>query len=271
MTDIPAQNTSVAGRLGVSARISGGELSLELEPRPEVLHHGFVRASVLAFVIDVVGGVAVDDDPDAWTLTSDMSVRMRLAPPPPRIEAVGRVVRRGRRSATCAVDLTDRAGMPVATGAIGFAKIPRRPGDPPKPEFSPGSALSIFRDIGGLNRPLRDEAGIVVIDAASGVLELSVTPELRNPAGTLQGAMVALLAEAAAEDFLSTLAGLPMVVCDLDLRYLAQAPTGPVRTWTRLLGEGPDAPVEIELVDISADRVTTLVYARALPIPAGPR
>jgi acyl-coenzyme A thioesterase PaaI-like protein len=266
MTDIPAQDASLAGRLGVSARLAEGELLLELEPRPEVLHHGVVRASVLAFVVDVVGGVAVDDDSDAWTLTSDMSVRMRPQPSPARIEAVGRVLRRGRRSATCTVELTAPGGMPVATGAIGFAKIARRPGDPPKPEFSPDSALRIFRDFGPLERPLREEAGIEVIDASRGVLELAVTPVLRNPVGTLQGAIVALLAEAAAEDLLSTLGGAPVVVCDLDLRYLAQAPTGPVRTRTRLLGTGPGAPVEVELVDTSVDRVTTLVYARALPV-----
>jgi acyl-coenzyme A thioesterase PaaI-like protein len=45
---------------------------------------------------------------------------------------------------------------------------------------------------------LREEAGIEVIDAAEGVVQVEVTPGLRNPAGTLQGAMVALLAEAAA-------------------------------------------------------------------------
>ena len=54
-----------------------------------------------------------------------------------------------------------------------------------------------------------------------------------------------------------------MVVTDLDLRYLAQAPEGPVRTRTRLLGTAPDDPMQIELIDTSADRLTTLVYARA--------
>ena len=33
---------------------------------------------------------------------------------------------------------------------------------------------------------------------------MEVTPKVRNPAGTLQGAMVALLAEAAVEDFMSS-------------------------------------------------------------------
>jgi hypothetical protein len=42
------------------------------------------------------------------------------------------------------------------------------------------------------------------------------------------------------------------------------ARTGPVRTRSRLLGSGPDAPVQVELVDTSTDDITTLVYARAV-------
>ena len=69
-----------------------------------------------------------------------------------------------------------------------------------------------------LTRPLREEAGIEVVDAAEGVVQIDVTPELRNPAGTLQGAMVALVAEAAAEDLVATRFESPAVVTDLDLR-----------------------------------------------------
>jgi hypothetical protein len=79
--------------------------------------------------------------------------------------------------------------------------------------------------------------------------------------------MVALLAEAAAEGLVATRFGLPVVVTDLDLRYLRKAQVGPVRTRSRLLGNGPDAPVQVELVDLSTDQITTLVYARAVSAP----
>jgi hypothetical protein len=39
-----------------------------------------------------------------------------------------------------------------------------------------------------------------------------------------------------------------------------------VRTRARLLGEGPDAPVEVVLSDTSDDRITTLAYTRAVPV-----
>jgi hypothetical protein len=39
-----------------------------------------------------------------------------------------------------------------------------------------------------------------------------------------------------------------------------------VITRSRLLGAGPEAPVEIELVDTSTGAITTLVYATAVPV-----
>jgi hypothetical protein len=42
---------------------------------------------------------------------------------------------------------------------------------------------------------------------------------------------------------------------------------GPVRTRSRLLGTGPGAPVQIELIDASTDEITTLVYASTVTVP----
>jgi acyl-coenzyme A thioesterase PaaI-like protein len=267
MTDLSSQGSSLPSRLGVAARFQGDDLILELTPQEETLHHGMVRASVLSFVVDVVAGIPLDQDGAAWTLTSDMSVRMRPVPAPARIDAVSRVLRQGRRSATCLVELTTDEGRPIASGAIGFATIARRPTDPPKPNVPLGQVPLMFRSPATLTRPLREEAGIEMIDPAEGVVQVEVTPELRNPAGTLQGAMVALVAEAAAEDLMEARFGSSYVVTDLDLRYLRKTELGPVRTRSRLLGTGPDAPVEVELVDTSSGEITTLVYARAVGVP----
>jgi hypothetical protein len=57
------------------------------------------------------------------------------------------------------------------------------------------------------------------------------------------------------------------VVTELDLRYLRKTQTGPVRTRSRLLGTGPAAPIQIELIDTSTDEITTLVYASAVTVP----
>jgi len=57
MTDIPGPGTPVPSRLGVTARYEDGELVLDLAPRPETLHHGVVRASVLSFLVDAAAGI----------------------------------------------------------------------------------------------------------------------------------------------------------------------------------------------------------------------
>jgi acyl-coenzyme A thioesterase PaaI-like protein len=267
MTDVSSAGSSLPSRLGVAARFHDDQLVLELRPQEETLHHGIVRASVLSFIIDVVAGIPLDRESDKWTLTSDMTVRMRPVPAPERIDATCEILRQGGRSAVSLVDLRTDEGAPIATGAIGFVKIPRKPGDPPKPNVPLGQTPMIFRDPRALVRPLRQEAGIEVIDAAEGVVQVEVTPQLRNPAGTLQGAMVALLAEAAAEDLMEARFGSNFVVTDLDLRYLRKAEVGPVRTRSTLLGVGPEASVQVELIDTSTDEITTLVYARAVLVP----
>jgi acyl-coenzyme A thioesterase PaaI-like protein len=261
MTDVSGSGLSIPSQLGVTARIEGDELILEVRPQAETLHHGVVRASVLSFVIDVVAGIPLDQDAGVWTLTSDMSVRMRPMLAPLRVDATGTILRQGRRSATSLVELRTDEGNPIATGAISFTKVPRKVTDPPKPNVPLGQIPLMFRDASTLALPLREAAGIEVIDAAEGVVQVDVTAGLRNPAGTLQGAMVALVAEAAAEDLLATRFGIPVVVTGLDLRYLRKAEVGPVRTRSKLLGSGPDAPVQIELIDTSTDEITTLVYA----------
>ena len=262
MTDVSGPGISVPGRLGVSARFEDGELILELTPQRETLHHGVVRASVLAFVIDVAAGIPLDQDADVWTLTSDMSVRMRPMPAPGRIDATSTILRRGRRSATCLVELTTDDGSADRYGRHRFRQYPSQGDRSTKTERAARkNPVDLPRSQPRSTRPLREEAGIEVIDAAEGVVQVEVTPALRNPAGTLQGAMVALLAEAAAEDLMATRFESPVVVTSLDLRYLRKAEVGPVRTRSRLLGTGPDAPVQVELIDTSTDQITTLVYA----------
>ena len=266
MTDIPSQISSVPARLGVTARFEDGSLELDLVPRPELLHHGILRASVVSYVVDALAGISVDGDASVWTLTTDMSIRMRPVPAPQSLTAVNTILRRGRRSVTSTVEVTSDDGTALATGAIGFAHIPRKDGDPPKPIVPPEMAPQLFRVPEPLTRPLREEAGIEVIDAAEGIVQVEITPDLQNPAGTLQGAMVALVAEAAAEELVAARFESPVVVTDLDLRYLAQTQAGPVRTRSRLLGTGPDSSVQVERIDTSTDRLTTLVYARAVPV-----
>ena len=250
-------------RLGTTARFDDGEFVVGLRPTPELLHHGVLRASVAAFVVDVVAGVSVDTDPDAWSLTTDLSLRMRAVPAPDLVEGRNTVVRRGGRSVTCVSDVIDETGALLASSALGFTRIPRRPDDPPKPGVTPEDAVRLFRGHTDLPSPLRDEVGVEVIDGPTGVVQAPVTPEVQNSAGTMQGAMVALVAEAAAEEVAQHRADGPMVVTELDVRYVARTAAGPVRSRCVPLDERPGSAMRVELVDRSLDQVTAVVFARA--------
>ncbi|UDY34855.1 PaaI family thioesterase [Dermatobacter hominis] len=264
MTDLPVEaQDNVPGRLGVTARFTDGRLLMDLEPAASTCHLGCVRTSVVSFVVDAVAGITLDTDPDMWTLTTDMTVRTLARPAPPRVTGTATVVRDGRRSGSCTVDLVDDRGELFGFGAIGFARVPRRPDDPPKPTLPPEAAPRVLGMLPTITVPLREAAGIRVLDAVAGVVEIDVAPHVRNPAGTLQGAMVALVAESAAEELVGHRTGRPVVVTELDVRYLAQAPVGPIRTSCRVLGDGVGAAVEVTMVDTSVGRVTTIVHARA--------
>jgi acyl-coenzyme A thioesterase PaaI-like protein len=270
MTDFPAILNAVPSRLGARANVDERGLVVQIDDvQPALLHHGVIRLSVLTFLVDVSAGVMLDTDPDAWTFTTDLSLRMLATPAPETVTASTMMLRQGRRSAHGLVEVVDDHQRLVAAGAIGFAHVPRKPGDLPKPLVSPQMIAERFSGRARLAEPLREEAGIIQVDPARGVVELPVRPEVCNPSGTLQGAMVALVAEAAAEDVVAAQADSPMIVTELDIRYLARSDVGPVRTETRLLGTRPEDPVEVRLTDTGSGRLSTLVYARAVSAPAG--
>jgi acyl-coenzyme A thioesterase PaaI-like protein len=263
MTDLPPPGPSVPARLGVTADVDAGELVLALVPRPEHLHHGRVRASVHVFLVDLLAGLRINVGNDAWTLTSDLSLRASAVPAPARIEARAWAARQGRRNGTWVIDITGDDGV-VATGAASFITLERRAGDADKPDTSPDAAIARFSgDRPPLTAPLREEAGIETIDPSTGIVEVDVTHDVLNTNGTMQGAMVALVAEAAAEDLVESRFGVRAVVTDLDVRYLNRVERGRVQSSCRLLGDGPEATVEVLLRDLDRDRLTTLAYARA--------
>lgn len=269
MTDVPIDPDGInflPAKLGVRARIEDGDLVLDLHPRPEILHHGMIRTSVLAYVIDAIAGLNVDGDPDSWAFTTDLSIRARPTPATDLVVARHRILRQGTRSVTCEVELTDADGDHLASGSIGFARVRRKDSDPPKFVVTPDMAPGLFADLPFLAQPLRAAAGVDVVDGALGIVEMPVRPDVMNPAGTLQGGMVALLVESAAEEAVAAATGAPTVVVDLDIRFLAAARVGPVRSQCRMVGPSPHDGVEVRLHDRSSGALTTLAYARAVGV-----
>jgi acyl-coenzyme A thioesterase PaaI-like protein len=263
MTDVFFdRNTTLPSRLNVSTH-RGPEFTMRVHPVAQTCRLGSLRTSVASFVVDALAGIAVDGDDATWTFTSQMSVRMPYAKAPRYVEGRAMVLRQGARSATCEVALLDDRGHRHGYGVLSFVRVPRREGDPVKHVFN--SAAESRQGFMGpvIEEPLPEEMGIKIVDGAAGTVEVVVDDKLRNPSGAMQGAMVACVAEVAAEEMISARFGRPVFVGDLDVRYLSQVRVGPVRTTSTWLGDDPGSWVRVELHDLTSGVLLTHALARA--------
>lgn len=240
---------------------------LRLRPHPALCHRGVVRPSVIALAVDMMAGyyaqVGAGTD---WIFTTDLSLRAPARSIPECALVSGSLLRAGRSSVTSDVRL-EVDGALYAYGQAGFIRVARRHGDPAQPDIHASPMRGAPRP---LARPLHEEVGIAVTDAAGGRAEVELRDALRNPAGVMQGAIVALLAEVAAEALADASLGVPQVVTDLDIRYLAMARTGPMRAHASWVGPPGEGAISVLLRDAgNGDRITTSVLARTAAAPGG--
>lgn len=239
---------------------------LAITPYPEVCRGGALSATVVASAIDILGGVCTREiaGVDA-TFTSDLSLRIARPGIPPRIEGRGERLRTGRRLVTTAVTL-DVDGRPWAYGETTFSRIPRDPADAPeRSKLVTPSPLPSHP----LTRVLSDEVGVEVLDPARGRVRIPLRPALRNPEGVLQGALVALAVECAALAVAEAALGRAQVVCELDLRFLASAASGPVESEATWIGTPTDRLLRVVLRDAGREsRLTTTALVRVSDAPA---
>lgn len=267
-SELASHGWTIPSRLGTNAEITPAGVVGTLTRYPTTMVAGALRMAAVVFLVDAVAGITLDTDPDAWSFTSDLSVRFPAVAAPETIVATAVVLREGRRSATAAVPLCLGDGTPFGIGLSGFARVPRRPDDPPKPSIDLSHLGELWAGIPPLDLPLREATGIRVLDASRGEVELVLRPDLANPAGALQGALVSLVAEVAAEELAGAVLGSPQVVTEIDIRYLAQARTGPVRSRSRLIGPPTDGSVLVDLLDAGLDgKHLATVTLRTRPAP----
>ena len=271
MTDLPSAPDTIPSRLGISLDVDAdGTLFGTLAPEPAVCERGVVPVAVLVLLVDMVGGVGIDTDPDRWAFTSDLTLRAPAAPPPDAVVCTTRLLRDGRRS-TVAEAPMHVDGRPWAHSYIGFSRIERRPEDPEKGQ-APIGRIGRMRQLPPIQEPIRTAAGFRSVDPANGSMAVELEPRLLNPAGAMQGALVAALAEAAAEDLADhhrMLGDRPHVVVEVEIRFLAQNRTSPIVTRARPAGSPGQGLVLVELVDDGGrGRITTSVLCRMAPAPS---
>ena len=258
----------VYARIGVHLAPEGANDVLELVPRPELLVHGCVRISALVLMVDMGGGFLAHRaaSPD-WTFTSDLSLRVTARSAPSRIVGRARVLRAGRGTMMTEVVLRGDDEL-FGLAYAGFNRQARREGDHPNPDIDEASRR--WGRYTPLDTPLVETVGVHVVDASSGQVEVVMRDELRNPAGALQGAMISVVGEVAAEALLAHHGARRSVVTDIDIRYLAMGRIGPIHSRARLLGDSPRDALAVELYDRGRDdRIISTMLLRAAPAPVG--
>ena len=268
MTDIPSVISSIPSKLGTRLTLDGDQLVGHLLSPPEIAARGAVSMAAVAFLIDVVGGLTIDTDPDNWAFTSDLSIRLPLDVAPVSVDTRAIILRNGARSAVCEMPLTVN-GKEWGSSLISFAKVSRREGDPVKPPFDANAAVTRM-PTAPLGETLRSASGFVTRDSSQGIVAAKLRTELLNPAGAMQGAVVAGLIEAAAEDLADCVLGgdRPHVVIEMEVRFLAQNRLAPIVSSARFVGDPSDGRIRVDLRDDDGNgKLTTAAVVR---VAAGP-
>jgi acyl-coenzyme A thioesterase PaaI-like protein len=221
---------------------------------------GAVRAGVLATIVDMVGGgLSAQVASPNWIATADLTLHLVGRATSGVVVATTRVLRAGRTTVVLEV-LLHNGGALIGFATMTFSVLPRREGNPVI-TFGGDVArrTSLVLPGSGFTAPVLDALGVEVIDAASGVVHVPVSDYSRNSLGALQGGVVAIAAEVAAEQALRAACGTPVTVKDMQLTYLALVRSA-LRTSTEVLhASAAFGSAYVDLVDVGSEsrRTTT--------------
>jgi acyl-coenzyme A thioesterase PaaI-like protein len=225
-----------------------------------------VRVGAIATLMDVAGAsVALDSVLPDRTATVELAYQSAQPAREGPLFAIARALRAGSKQVMIDVELRGGHGSddpaharPLGAGTMTFSRLPQRADHAPIRISDAARAATGRSSMAlpgcGLDRPLLEQSGIRVLDAARGELELDNHDWVRNSFGTLNGGMVAILLERAGELAARAAAGARLGVCDLTVHYLGQTAKGPARTRTQIVrASGDHAVCRVELRDTSAN------------------
>jgi acyl-coenzyme A thioesterase PaaI-like protein len=138
----------------------------------------------------------------------------------------------------------------------------------PRPQDVAPRTLDRFRGprtVTSTAATLADHVGLRVLEP--GITEIEMRPDLTNATEALQGGLVALLGELAAQSAASALLGSTAVVDSLEVHYLAAARVGPFRAEAEVLSP---SLVRVKARDPGRDgRLVSEMVARTRPADGG--
>ena len=230
---------------------------------PAITHtSGHPRVGALAAIIDLAGAAtAIASVTPDWIATADLSFTSGEPIVEGPIVVAAHLVRAGSNVVVVRVDVGDGQGnddvatmRPAGRGLMTFARIPGSASGAfgrELPESSPKQSSALADS--GFRRPLFAQLDIRTIDAERGVVEVDRTDYSRNSFGSINGGVIAITAEAAADAFVSR-RGPIFEAVDISVNYLSQTRSGPGRTAVSLVrADAHHAVVEVSIVDAGHD------------------
>ena len=207
---------------------------------PEVCSDiGAVHPGVLATLVDVLGGfLAMQTFLPDWMATANLSLHTTGRIACGMVSATGHMVRSGRTTATVSAELfsDDGNGQAVGSAMISYAKIEGARANAWNGTYKarridfqwPGGSS-------GLERHVVDQTGLRGVDKQPGDTVLKMSEYVRNSFGSLQGGMIALMADVAGQSAAREAAGRRLATADLVMHYLSPGRFGPFTTAVRVL------------------------------------
>ncbi|WP_200827736.1 PaaI family thioesterase [Thermomonospora echinospora] len=247
----PQASQGMLGELGFATRRVGEDLHGTASVTPAMHAPGtpHLRTSILAAWADTLTGLlATQVTAPRVPVTLELDVQLyRPAPANGTVDGIARVVKVGRSVFVAGVEFTSAGAEPLAIAHASFMMAP-----------DPGITLPTAFDVElplqreRLVKPFAERAGCT--RRGPGVAVLPRSEDGLNASGTINGGLIALVAEEAA---LSLAPG--DTLCSLGLRYLQPARVGPVVATARLR----DGLGQVELRDAgNGDRLTGIATAR---------
>ena len=234
------------GELGlthwVDRDVSYGKADITAEMR--VPGTSFVRIGILATFADLVAG---QPPSGAMNPTTDLSVHIDRPTEMSTVHLESRVVKAGATLVVIETRLTaDHLAVPFATSLATFMNR--------KIQVTGRAGQHSVR----LSQPVAERIGAHV--TGPGTVEMMIRDDVGNSFGTVQGGVLAVLAELAAESAVGQ--DEPFVLTDLDARYLNRVKVGPVEAVAEvLIDRPPRGTLGVHVRDRGEGRVVTYVAA----------
>ncbi|WP_207943104.1 hotdog domain-containing protein [Actinomadura sp. KC345] len=220
VSDEPRAPKYLLDELGFATRTAGRELhgTAAVTPAMRVPGTPHLRTSILAAWADTLTGLlATQVTTPRVPVTLDLDVQLyRPAPGDGTVQGTARVVKVGRSVFAAEVEFTSSGGGPLAIANASFMTAPDA-----RLRLPPGFSVELPASREPLAVPFAERAGCE--RRGPGVAVLPRTEDGLNASGTVNGGLLALVAEEAA---LSPAQG--ETLCSLGLRYLQPARVGPV-------------------------------------------